>query len=498
MKASLLTLLVACTSPQTGTSIRASTVSSASGSCLNPIDYGAIPNDGISDRVPFQSALDAAGALPDGGTVCAGRGRWTMDRAPAGSYNRLAAIATHAHNVTLTGVGPETILELVGDQALGDIAIVSIDPGAQHITVQDLTIDTSTAFNTSEQTHALATSAMCNATTCAPISDIAIRHVTFRHPKVNDERKGDCLRLLGGSNATRVDRVHVEDATFTGCARAGIEIQRNVHGLIVSGSSFSGAMDTDIDSEPTGGTMDLNDTIVISGNSFVDDPAAQGDYTLTLGGMGAPMSGVIVTGNVFLGRGIALYRTGSVVMEGNTFAATMKGLGGVIEVSNVCAGLVVAHNSISRAASAGPMIRLTPHSGGFCGDVIIDHNVLTQSTAGYGIYMESASHITIDSNAMTWTVAAPQFAAIYARAIAAVVTHLQITRNRIFGPVTYGAILSSSPFAFGGGVGLEGNYAEGPVFGVYCTGSGGFAPITSYGNSLGPKVCAGVTFSTGD
>ena len=469
----------------------------ASPACFDPTVYGAIPDDGLSDRVAFQAALDAAGAAPDGGTVCVGRGRWTIDRASIGSYNHLAGISTHAHGVTIAGAGQETVLELVGDQGLGDIALISIDPSAQRILLRDFSIDSTAAFNTSEQTHAIATSAVCNVTTCLPISDVTISNVTIRWPKIAAERKGDCIRLLGNSDATRVDRVHIEGVTLSGCARAGIEIQRNVHGLIVSGSSFAGAMDTDIDSEPTGGAGDVNDTIIISGNTFVDDPTAQGDYAVTLGGIGAPMSGVVFTGNV-LNRGLAMYRTGTAVIADNVIAATMKGTAGsgVVEVSNVCAGLVMHHNAITRSGTAGAMMRLTPHSGGICGDVTIDHNRLVQNTPGFGVYGETVSG-SIASNVMAWTVSAPNFAAIYDRATVAIVTHLQIKDNRITGPVTYGVLLSSAPFAFGVGVSVVANYGDGPTYGMYCTGTGGFSTITSYGNDMGPRICTGVTFNSG-
>ena len=38
--------------------------------CYDPVDFGAIPDDGVSDQVPAQQALDAASA--NGGRVCFG------------------------------------------------------------------------------------------------------------------------------------------------------------------------------------------------------------------------------------------------------------------------------------------------------------------------------------------------------------------------------------------------------------------------------------------
>lgn len=81
--------------------------------CYDPADYGAIPNDDVSDRVPAQQALDAASAA--GGRVCFGAGVWTLTRAPVGSYNRFAALSTHGQHVEISGEGPSTVLSIEGD-----------------------------------------------------------------------------------------------------------------------------------------------------------------------------------------------------------------------------------------------------------------------------------------------------------------------------------------------------------------------------------------------
>ena len=71
--------------------------------CYDPADFGAVPDDGIDDRVPSQQALDAASVA--GGRVCFGHGRWRLSRAPAGTYNRFAALSTHGAHVEITSGG---------------------------------------------------------------------------------------------------------------------------------------------------------------------------------------------------------------------------------------------------------------------------------------------------------------------------------------------------------------------------------------------------------
>jgi len=62
---------------------------------------------------------------------------------------------THAAHLAITGTGPETGIELVGDQRAGTTEVISLDPGASDISIERLTIDTSAATNTDEQTHAI-------------------------------------------------------------------------------------------------------------------------------------------------------------------------------------------------------------------------------------------------------------------------------------------------------------------------------------------------------
>lgn len=104
-------------------------------------DFGGVPDDGLSDRAAIQAAIDAVTARPDGGTVLLGPGRWTLDRPPLSEhpYDPYSAISTHSpHPLVIRGVGPETVLELVGDQGATATILIGIDPGAQHVRITEL------------------------------------------------------------------------------------------------------------------------------------------------------------------------------------------------------------------------------------------------------------------------------------------------------------------------------------------------------------------------
>jgi Right handed beta helix region len=488
----LLTALVATLVAGVGLGVEAAelqTVGAGVGGCFNPVDFGAVANDGVSDRVPIQAAIDAATGA-GGGTVCLNSGRWTVDRAPNGSYDRFAALSTHGAHLTISGTGPGTVIELPGDQGAAATSVISLDPGASDITVQGLAIDTSAATNTDEQTHAIEIgSGICsagNGTCSMPVADITIRDVRFRHPAsgVAGVRKGDCVRLLGNDAATQVKRVTITGSSFISCARSGIGVQRNVSSLAVLGNHFGEQIgDTPFDSEATGG--DWDDGLRLEGNSFANAPAT---FSATV----TTYRHATVTGNTFADRGIFLYRTQDVVVSDNTFDVTAPDGSGVIESENVASGDKIDNNTIRRHGAAGPGIRVTPHSGGVPQHVTISDNTISVDGDSSGIVVESPSDIGIRDNDITFTEAAPDGMGVYARATAVAMNGMMITGNTVTGPLsasggnTYFAAvqLHAGPFAISG-VTVAMNSSHGALRSLVCSQSvaGNFPePIVSFGN----------------
>lgn len=439
-------------------------------------------------RPTLQSQIDAATAKPDGGTVLLAAGRWTLTRAPIGSYNRFAALSTHGHNLTLRGVGPETVLELAGDQGGQSIAVISIDPGAEHVLIADLTIDTTAATNTDEQTHAIATSGVCAGATCLPIRDLQIERVTFRHPRNTDSRKGDCLRVLGGTDQTQLVGLRVVGCNFGACARSAVMIQRGVVDAVLVGNTFS-ATKTCVDGEATGG---YDARITISNNAFL--PGCSPALSLT------NFQGGVVSGNT-LASNLTVYRSTGVAITGNRIEYAATGDTGAIDVANVCDGLAITGNAIARSGSHGPAIKLVPHSGGVCQHVTITGNTIRQDSVDGGIYLESVSHAVVAGNHVAFSVPSIGYSGIYDRSVlgTAPITGLAISGNTISGPITYGVTLDGAPGTFGGGIAITGNVATGTVFGLRVNNSQGFTvPIASSGNALGPSAYGSARVEHGD
>jgi hypothetical protein len=470
------------------------TAGSGAGGCFDPEDFGAIPDDGVSDRVAIQAAMDAATSA-GGGTVCLSAGHWTLDRAPIGSYDRFAALSTHAPHLGFTGNGPATELDLVGDQGGSDVAAISLDPGAADVTIERLTIDMSQTTNTSEQTHAIEVgSGICstaNGTCSQPVTDITLRDVRLLNPPATDgHRKGDCLRLLGNTPATAVKRVTVTGASFINCARSGIGVQRNVFSLAVLGSHFGQTIgDTPFDAEPTGG--DFADDLRLVGNSFADAPVNQ-DVAIST------YRHVTITGNTFFGKGLDLYRTQDVVVSGNTFEVTAISGQGVIETGNVASGDKIDGNTIRRHGVPGPGIRIMPHSGGVPQQMTVSDNTIIVDGDSLGIYAESLRDTIVSGNNITFNDAAPDGSGIYFRATSGTMDGLTVTGNTIAGSTYFAAVrVDASPQPVEA-VTVALNIARGTGASLSCSQSvaGNFhQPIVSVGNRwpAAPTCAAGLT-----
>jgi hypothetical protein len=501
----LVTALASALVAAVGFAVRAAdpqAVGKGNGGCFDPKDFGAVPNDGVVDRGAIQAAIDAA-VDAGRGTVCLSSGRWTVNRAPAGSYDRFAALSTHGAHLTITGTGPGTVIELVGDQGAGTTSVISLDPGANDITIERLTLDTSAATNTDEQTHAIAVGsgvcAVANGTCSMPVADVTVRDVRFEHPAAAGSRKGDCIRILGNTAATAVKRVTIAGSSFTSCARSGIGVQRNVVSLAVLGNHFGERIgDTPFDSEATGG---FDEGLRLIGNSFADAPAT---FSASL----TSYRHATITGNTFSDRGLSLYRTQDVVVADNTFDVTAVSAAGVIEVANVASGDKIDDNVIRRHGVGGPAIRITPHSGGLPEQMSVTNNTIVADGDSSGISAESVRDIGIRDNDITFTDPAPNGSGIMLRATVRTMDGLTITGNTVAGPLsssgagTYFAAvrLAASPNQIDG-VTVALNSSRGAIRSLTCAQSsaGSFRlPIVSVGNrwNVAP-TCSVATLQAG-
>jgi len=472
---------------------RAQVVGPNAAGCYDPVDFGATPDDpSDDDRPASQSAIDEAAAA-GGGRVCFPAGRFRLTRAPAGSRNRFAALSVHDAHIEIVGAGPATTLEVSGDAGGGALYVLSLDPGSSDIGVRDLTIDTSALVNTDEQTHAIQIGSGIGT---GLVQDVQLERVRFAHPSSSDgSRKGDCVRLLGNTPESAVSRVTIRGMHFTTCARSGIGIQRNVVDVIIDSNQFVQATDQDIDSEPTG--TGQNGSMTITGNVFHDDPAvAQGDFSVTLGGSGGPMSRVTLANNVFHGRGVLSYRSADTIISGNTFDVQYESADAVIDTENVATRVTISGNTIRRNGSAGACISSTHQSGGVPSHLQIVNNTCENATGGHGIDIESGAELTIAGNGIAWSGPAPNAVGVRFRSVIQAGNGLLIANNRFGGGGSAAILLAASPFPIGA-VSIVGNLATGTTDSLRCqTGSGGSftSPIVHAANAWQTApACAAAT-----
>src|SRR5262249_4899208 len=92
----ILALVVGAWADQSLASINASALTGTPGArgCFDPADYRAFYPEATDDRLSMQRAIDEA-CFAGGGEVCIGPGTFNVSRAPAGSYNRFAALSLH-------------------------------------------------------------------------------------------------------------------------------------------------------------------------------------------------------------------------------------------------------------------------------------------------------------------------------------------------------------------------------------------------------------------
>jgi len=500
MNQTIMIISAVCACTPAGHSV--STTSAIGDACFDPVTYGAIPNDGVSDRQAIQAAADAAAlaSLTSGmQRVCLGAGTWDCSRAPIGSYNRAACVSVHGGAVMFAGVGPGTVVRLAGDQDQGDIVVLSHDPDSSG-GVQDLTIDTSAAFDTSEQTHAMGTTGACQLNHCRPITNLSYRRTVCVHPKRAGERKGDCIRLLGntapgadGSPGTGIYGVTIEDNVFKQCARSGIQPQRGVHGLVIRNNEFW--CDQPIHGEATGGSAPHENVGAdITGNVFhgaeLDGAAFPSDYDIALSGPpgSGPYEGIRIHGNTGT-RGFYLYRTSGAEVYDTALFATMRGAGGVLEVGNRCDGLDLRNLVVERRGADGPIVRLISRPGALCDGVTVENATLIQATHGSGIYAESVSDLVVDRSLFAWAApAGPDLAGVYVRGTVAPVTGVVVKSTWFSGPLDVAVRLAGAPAAIET-THIIGNLARGRGV-LACGGSAGLVEYTQ--NDFGPLSCSAV------
>jgi hypothetical protein len=447
--------------------------------CIDPVAYGAVPNDGKPDQAAIQRAIDAAEA--SSGEVCLGRGTFELER-PGTTASLLVAKG----DIVIRGAGPETVLNMVGDGKRAAWYGMWIK-GASNVTLRDLTFTATGTTNTKEQTHVIQ---------IGPASThITVDHVRFgpmRRPdqRVGEGAGGDCIRLLGEPEQM-VEDVVITHSSFVDCDRSGIGVQRGVRRVTVAYDTLSGIGDTPIDFEPSapGPVEDL---------AFVDlkitrTPDAQGPFAMTIDGYGTgwPARRVVVVGCDISGGGIGMLNADDVVISDNHIRHG-PGVMDTVHMMRLVTHVVVANNTIERPATSPPggLIGITHNNGVTPFSIRVTRNELVQHTDFPIVSIISASSVEVRDNHMTYDGSAP-VAAIDAHAVIDQIDDLDVIDNLVDGPVHAVVQLAAQRLGIGR-VSITRNHAAHAATSVVCVESAGRmrAPVQVDGNDFGAATAS--------
>jgi hypothetical protein len=455
------------------------------GGAFAAADFGALPDDGVDDRLGLQGAVDAACGA-GGGVVRLRAGLYEVGPNPALGASNIASISIRCSNVRLTGEGMASVVQATGDGGGGDWNLVQVRtaPGTtapvRNVEIDNLLLSGAGAWNTDEQTHLVQIGV-------GPVEGVSLHHLWFHHPQrglasaAGWERGGDCVRMLG-SAAGPVRFVKISDSQFLDCDRSSIGFQRDVYDTLIDSNVFLAVGDQHIDQEPSG-TGAIGRTI-ISHNLFLFGSQGAHSVTLTGNGIDEPSSEVVFSQNLLFGRGLSLMNVQRAVVSDNVIMGRVTSSAGVVHGLKANGDILLRGNYLERlpGSAPGPVVSVVPHNSGFPGRWKIDGNRIVSDVDGFPVNFESATQVSVVDNDIEFRgPTAGTYAAIRFIAAQGPVDGGLILGNRAAGPLDSVVQLSPTPYGVGA-MSVVGNMSSGASTGVACKGTGTFRrPIVHSG-----------------
>lgn len=334
----------------------------------------AVAPSGGDDTANVRAAIAAR--------CCLGPGVFDLPTPPR---PRPYAMLTVAPGQLLCGTGPLTVLNFHGSAGLQDWRGVQLAGE-----IRDLSIDTSTLVDTSEQTHAIHV--------LGPAAGVRIHDLTINHPARGSQNGGDCIDAVGYAPASYVDDLSIRDVTFAHCDRAGVQIHGGARHLTIDRNSFVDTGDLDINTEPGHDSSDW----LVTRNVFHASPNNQGGIAVAFD----VITGARLIANT-IERGVYLFGCKGCAVVGNTITAQSghSGNQGTIDAIKGSNDLTIADNTITRVAGSdvGAVIHIGPHGTERSSGVRITGNRLEQQTPTDVVYLEGVTDACIADNDVAYT-----------------------------------------------------------------------------------------------
>lgn len=310
--------------------------------CNTPRSFGAIPDDGIDDRIALQNSIDSCV-----GIVKLERGKYnivTPYPRPAGMY----AMLIGKTGTILEGQGEATVIEFSGNNAGKDWRGFQLASSSEYKRFRMTSnFDTGT---TVEQTHLMRAD--------GPLRGIHISHLSCNHP-AHGAKSGDCIQFVGypplsdGSNDKRIWDVEIDHVTFEHSDRSGISMHSGVHGTQLPDghytvrfhdNTFLDISDQSIDGEGSG---DI-DMVEIDHNSFMVPSNLESAVAVQI----QNSSRVHFHDNALNGRGIDLYGCDNCLLSHNSCTQQIPGAPCVL-LRKISRDVMISDEKYTREISAG-------------------------------------------------------------------------------------------------------------------------------------------------
>lgn len=427
-----------------------------------PCVVTAIPDDGLDDRLGVQAAITARCCLP--------AGTFDIDMPPTPPVGRRDYnVLTMRHRDQLCGAGRDkTFLKFHGDANRQDVRGVGII--GNDVSIFDVSLDTSLWTGTVEQAHAIHVLGPWGS------GKSSIHDTNINHPE-RGMLGGDAIDLVGYLPSSVVDNLRIYNNHMT-CDRSCVEAHSGTANIeIVDNDMTTG--DIAIDTEGSGG----HSKWTIARNTIHGSEHQQGPYGIAMD----LMRGASIFDNVLDGVGIYLYSCDHCSIVNNVITMSSgTGPGAVVEAVKVSSYLLIAGNTMTRAAgmTPGPMIHVGPHEGA-PESVHIMMNTMAQNTNASILAAEGIVGLTFAFNVATYAGTAANIGAVVvlgsAGAAGIRTTGVSLLHNKLYGMFGYAFGISGS-YAGTGNMTIVGNEAPSVARGLVCEG------VALAGKILGPVV----------
>lgn len=354
--------------------------------CATPEEFGAVAGDGRDDREPLQAAIRT-------GRCVRGTGPYEVARSPFGGSQSVCSIVID--RAIEFGGTPEAPMRLEmldgallsGALAPSDWVLLCVRAGAR---VHDVALDGAKRVATGEQTHLLQVEARGIECRGATVED-----VTLNLPPIGPSTGGDCLRLVGQSEAVAVRDVTLRRIRGLNCDRSLIGVQRAVYGLLGEDISSEVVGDQALDYEPSGGPA-FGDHPIVSDHTWrrLDlhrGPKATGAWAVTIQGQGPAVADQIrMEDSLIADGGIQVMDVGTVVLERlGTIRSLPTSAEPALYLRKRATELRVAGTTLERPAGlAGPVVKAAAQNGSAPGLLVLEGVTVRQMTGGAAIVGE--------------------------------------------------------------------------------------------------------------